>query len=220
MDVYCLDHVNFVAQVEHLLPARQNPQTKLKPRRRWRREKTLTRLTTTKRSYAVYWYPNVTDLPPLPPSAVNPISSPNPDFKKPSHHHFIYRHPNGLCVVGYASGHLSDEGGVKGVDFNVRKSDRRDIKVTGKRMKGAMLLRFRENAQQFEADTMLCKISTSVNTYSIRCRVKGSLLEVNEKFVKQPNLLNMSAEREGFIAIIMPKPADWLKVKSKLGGVR
>uniref|UniRef100_A0A2P2JIM5 Uncharacterized protein MANES_18G010300 n=1 Tax=Rhizophora mucronata TaxID=61149 RepID=A0A2P2JIM5_RHIMU len=29
-------------------------------------------------------------------------------------------------------------------------------------------------------------------------------------------LLKLQADREGFIAIVMPKPADWLKVKAEL----
>nr|GMC57798.1 protein Simiate [Ipomoea batatas] len=44
--------------------------------------------------------------------------------------------------------------------------------------------------------------------HSVKCCVKGSLLEVNERL----------AEREGYIAIIMPKPADWLKIKASLLG--
>lgn len=42
-----------------------------------------------------------------------------------------------LCVVGLASSHLAfkDEGGLTSVDFNVGKSDRSGIKVTGKRKK-------------------------------------------------------------------------------------
>lgn len=42
-----------------------------------------------------------------------------------------------LCVVGLAPTHVAfrDEGGVTGVDFNVGKSDRSAIKVTGKRKK-------------------------------------------------------------------------------------
>jgi len=46
-----------------------------------------------------------------------------------------------------------------------------------------------------------------------RSCVKGSLLEVNERLIKHPQLLNSAAEREGYVAIMMPKPADWLKVK-------
>lgn len=42
-----------------------------------------------------------------------------------------------LCVVGLAPHHLAfkDKGGVVSVDFNVGKSDRSGIKVTGKRKK-------------------------------------------------------------------------------------
>ena len=54
--------------------------------------------------------------------------SPLPIFIKAS---FLYR----LCVIGLAQSHvaLKEEGGVTGVDFNVGKSDRSEMKVTGKR---------------------------------------------------------------------------------------
>lgn len=40
-----------------------------------------------------------------------------------------------LCIIGLAPTHLAfkDEGGILAVDFNVGKSDRSTIKVTGKR---------------------------------------------------------------------------------------
>ncbi|KAK3427519.1 hypothetical protein EUGRSUZ_F03727 [Eucalyptus grandis] len=75
------------------------------------------------------------------------------------------------------------------------------------------------NAQHFESNTILCKVCTKSDSYVVRCCVKGSLLEVNERLIKQPNLLNSLADREGYIAIIMPKPADWLKVKATLLGL-
>ncbi|KAJ0669671.1 putative glycine cleavage system H-protein/Simiate [Helianthus annuus] len=125
---------------------------------------------------------------------------------KPEHDQYIYRHANGLCVIGLAAGHVAfkDQGGITTVDFNVGKSNRSEIKVTGKR---------KRNAQQFESNTALCKVCTNNAFYIVRCCIKGSLLEVNERLIKQPELLNSSADREGYIAIMMPKPADWLKVK-------
>ncbi|KAA8528777.1 hypothetical protein F0562_036132 [Nyssa sinensis] len=157
--------------------------------------------------------PDIRDLPLTPPSAVesNFVTYFAPDFMKPGHDQYVYRHANGLCVIGLASTHVvfKDNGGVTAVDFNVGKSDRSGIKVTGKRKK---------NAQHFESNTALCKVCTNDASYIVRCCVKGSLLEVNDRLIKQPGLLNSSADREGYIAIIMPRPADWLKVKASLIG--
>ncbi|CAL1355501.1 unnamed protein product [Linum trigynum] len=155
--------------------------------------------------------PDPENLPATPPSAVetNFVSYFAPDFTKPGHDQYVYRHANGLCVVGLAPGHLAfkDEGGITAVDFNVGKSDRSGMKVTGKRKK---------NAQHFESNTAICKVSTKGDSYIVRCCVKGSLLEVNDRLIKQPGLLNSSADREGYVAIMMPRPADWLKVKASL----
>ncbi|KAM7517299.1 hypothetical protein LguiA_006882 [Lonicera macranthoides] len=155
--------------------------------------------------------PDVRDLPLSPPSAIqaNFVTYFALDLIKPGHDQYVHRHANGLCVVGLAPSHLTfkDKGGVTSVDFNVGKSDRSGIKVTGKRKK---------NAQHFEPNTALCRVCCNDASYIVRCCVKGSLLEVNERLMKQPELLNSSAEREGYIAIMMPRPADWLKVKASL----
>ncbi|PWA58225.1 Single hybrid motif-containing protein [Artemisia annua] len=152
--------------------------------------------------------PNVNDLPVNPTSAIefNFVTYFAPDFMKPEHDQYIYRHANGLCVIGMAAGHVAfkDEGGVTSVDFNVGKSNRSEIKVTGKR---------KRNAQHFESNTALCKVCTNNTFYIVRCCIKGSLLEVNERLIKQPELLNSAADREGYVAIIMPRPSDWLKAK-------
>ncbi|GAA0166982.1 hypothetical protein LIER_22017 [Lithospermum erythrorhizon] len=155
--------------------------------------------------------PSVDKLPLTPPSAIesNFVTYYAPDFMKPGHDQYVHRHPNGLCVIGLAPTHIAfkDKGGITSVDFNVGKSDRTHFKVSGKRKK---------NAQQFESNTALCKVCTNVASYVVRCCVKGSLLEVNEILVKQPDLINTMADREGYIAIMMPKPADWLKIKGSL----
>ncbi|KAG6648398.1 protein Abitram isoform X1 [Carya illinoinensis] len=158
--------------------------------------------------------PDARDLPLIPPSAVesNFVSYFAPDFIKPGHDQYVYRHANGLCVIGLAPTHVAfkDSGGITAVDFNVGRSDRSVIKVTGKRKK---------NAQQFEPNTALCKVCTNDGSYIVRCCVKGSLLEVNDRLIKLPGLLHSSADREGYVAIIMPKPADWLKAKGLLLGL-
>ncbi|KAH9325929.1 hypothetical protein KI387_006107, partial [Taxus chinensis] len=107
------------------------------------------------------------------------------DFLKPEHDQYIYRHANGLCVIGLASTHvaLKNKSDVKAVDFNVGKSSRSDIKVTGKRKK---------NAHFLEANSALCKVIANDTFYIIRCCVRGALLEVNERLIKEPELLNKS----------------------------
>ncbi|AEE35782.1 putative glycine cleavage system H-protein/Simiate [Arabidopsis thaliana] len=154
---------------------------------------------------------DIGELPISPPSAtqVNFVSYFITDFTKSGHDQYIYRHANGLCVIGLAPTHIAfkDEGGITSVDFNVGKSDRSVLKVSGKRKK---------NALRSESNTALCKVSTAKDTYIVRCCVKGSLLEVNERLIKQPELLNSTADREGYIAIIMPRPADWTKNKESL----
>ncbi|KAJ8624774.1 hypothetical protein MRB53_033304 [Persea americana] len=155
--------------------------------------------------------PDPLNLPLTPPSATdsNFATYFAPDFLKPGHDQYIYRHANGLCVIGLAPTHvaLMEKGGVTAVDFNVGKSDRSENKVTGKR---------KRNAQHLEPNSALCKVFANEIFYIVRCCVKGSLLEVNDRLIKQPGLLNSSADREGYIAIIMPKPADWIKIKNSL----
>ncbi|KAF5455733.1 hypothetical protein F2P56_025280 [Juglans regia] len=125
--------------------------------------------------------PDARDLPLIPPSAVesNFVSYFAPDFIKPGHDQYVYRHANGLCVIGLAPTHVAfkDSGGITAVDFNVGRSDRSVLKVTGKRKK---------NAQQFEPNTALCKVCTNDDSYIVRCCVKGSLLEVNDRLIKLP----------------------------------
>jgi hypothetical protein len=50
---------------------------------------------------------------------------------------FVFGIEKRLCVIGLARTHVAfkDEGGITVVDFNVGKSDRSGIKVTGKRKK-------------------------------------------------------------------------------------
>ncbi|XP_043708728.1 protein Abitram isoform X2 [Telopea speciosissima] len=130
--------------------------------------------------------PDLRDLPVTPSSAVdsNFVCYFAPDFMKPGHDQYIYRHANGLCVIGLAPTHVAlKEKGVTAIDFNVGKSDRSEIRVSGKRKK---------NAQHFEANTALCKVCTGDAYYIVRCCVKGSLLEVNDRLIDQPGLLNSS----------------------------
>lgn len=156
-----------------------------------------------------YLCPEVHELPLRPPRAIesNYVQYFVTDFLKPGHDQYIYRHANGLCVIGLASTHVAfgDKPQITAVDFNVGKSSRSDMKVSGKRKK---------NAHFLEAISALCKVVSNDTYYIVRCCVKGSLLEVNERLIKEPELLNTSGSSEGYVAIMMPKPEDWLKAKS------
>ncbi|XVE94516.1 hypothetical protein REPUB_Repub02eG0015400 [Reevesia pubescens] len=162
--------------------------------------------------------PDITQLPLIPHSAVesNFVSYFAPDFMKPGNDQYVYRHANGSCVVGLASTHLAfkDKDGITAVDFNVKKSDQSGMKVTGKRKKFNQSL---IEARCFAlTECSILRVQYGFVQVSDRCCVKGSLWEVNDRLIKQPELLSSSADREGCIAIIMPKPADWLKVKASL----
>ncbi|CAF1912318.1 BnaCnng41230D [Brassica napus] len=84
--------------------------------------------------------------------------------------------------------------------WKMEKKTKRNCEVCcfeGRRVSGKRVKRF--------ASSELKTFSTAIDSYIVRCCVKGSLLEVNERLIKQPQLLNSSADREGYIAIIMPR---------------
>jgi glycine cleavage system H lipoate-binding protein len=110
-----------------------------------------------------------------------------------------------LCVIGLAPTHIAfkDEGGITSVDFNVGKSDRSVLKVSGKRKK---------NALRSESNTALCKVSTAKDTYIVRCCVKGSLLEVNERLIKQPELLNSTVSNKRGKLASLTNPQKPMKI--------
>ncbi|MCO5577809.1 hypothetical protein L7F22_031642 [Adiantum nelumboides] len=131
------------------------------------------------------------------------------DFMKDNHDQYIYRHNNGLCIIGLAPTHiaLSNDAVVTAVDFNVGKQSRAEMKVSGKRKNDARVL---------EPMSALCKVISNDATYVVRCCVRGALLEVNERLIKEPTLLKTKAGGEGFIAIMMPRPGDWKKASASL----
>jgi hypothetical protein len=59
-----------------------------------------------------------------------------------SHGYFHFVENFRLCVVGLAPAHIAfkEEGGITAVDFNVGKSDRSEMKVTGKRKRVTRML--------------------------------------------------------------------------------
>lgn len=151
-------------------------------------------------------FPTAQELPPRPLPAIerNYTQFFITDFLKERHDQYIYKHNNGLCVIGLAPTHvaLDRNSSITAVDFNVGKQSRADMKVTGKR---------KNNARVLEPNSALCKVISNDETYIVRCCVKGALLEVNERLANDPSLLRLKAATEGYVAILMPKPDDWKK---------
>ncbi|XP_024544854.1 protein Simiate isoform X1 [Selaginella moellendorffii] len=107
---------------------------------------------------------------------------------KEFHDQYLYRHGNGLCVVGLAPSHLAlrSPSKIKIVDYDVGKKSRADMKASGRRKKDAQVL---------EENSSLCKVSSEDAEFLVRCCIRGQLLEVNERLTSDPSLLSPSLAR-------------------------
>ncbi|CAM6119328.1 unnamed protein product [Calypogeia fissa] len=156
-------------------------------------------------------FPAAHELPPRPPPAneCNFTHYYALDVGKEFHDQYIFRHANGLCVVGLAPTHAAFKAtvGITGVDFNVGKSSRADMKAVGKRKKNATVL---------EGNSVLCKVMTGEMFFLIRCCVRGTLLEVNQRLIQNPQLLVSHADTQGYVAVLMPRSEDWAKAEKSL----
>lgn len=94
------------------------------------------------------------------------------------------------------------------IDFNVAKQDRSKSVVKGKRKKGGIILKPDANLAQITCD--------DGTEYMLKACVPGTLLEVNERLMEQPDLLMTKSSSEAFVAIIMPGHKDKDKVKELL----
>jgi glycine cleavage system H lipoate-binding protein len=122
---------------------------------------------------------------------------------------YVYEHPNSLLIVGIAPTHkMFQNRKVVKIDFNVAKQDRSKSVVKGKRKKGGIILKPEANLAQVTCD--------DGTEYMLKACVPGTLLEVNERLIQQPDLLMTKSASEAFVAIIMPGNRDKDKVKELL----
>jgi hypothetical protein len=72
-----------------------------------------------------------------------------------------------LCVIGLAPSHIAfkDEGGITAVDFNVGKSDRSGVKVTGKRKKVPFYSQFSPSYHSNENTSFYFMLNTYLHAY-------------------------------------------------------
>jgi hypothetical protein len=111
---------------------------------------------------------------------------------------YVSVHTNGVCVVGLAPTHpLVDV--ARGLI--IASIDQRAVKaISGKKKRGALFC---------QPDTVLFTATcTDGSVFKIRAGVGGKLVEVNERIVADPTLLQRRPETDGYIAIVLPRMAD------------
>ncbi|XP_030030165.2 protein Abitram isoform X1 [Manduca sexta] len=118
-------------------------------------------------------------------------------------------HSNRIALLCLAPSHsfFKMDGDYK-INFSIGKVDRLSNSVKGKGKKGGQLLM---------PDSIVCKIEfEDGKTIDIPCCMKGTLIEVNEELVKNPQLLKDLPDSDGFIAIILSSIANSEATKNEL----
>ncbi|TDH65318.1 hypothetical protein CCR75_006545 [Bremia lactucae] len=118
---------------------------------------------------------------------------------------YVHMHSNRLCVVGLAEAHPALQEELVSVEFakNVLKS-----RVTGKKKKGGQFM---------QPNTVLCTLKCkSGHEYTLYSCIRGSLIEVNERLIKEPNLLNTKHHSDAYLVIIQPKKVEVAEIQESL----
>lgn len=105
--------------------------------------------------------------------------------------HIILIHSNRICLIGLAPKHIAFKKGIDSVNYAIGTQN----KVIGKSKKGAMNLQPSSSIAAIK-----CKDGSE---YKIISCITGKLLQINEKLIKQPELL--SIDGDGYVAICLPK---------------
>nr|CAB3219661.1 protein Simiate-like [Phallusia mammillata] len=112
----------------------------------------------------------------------------------------ILRHSNRICIVTMAPTHPALRPGttITSVSFKVTdKLDRSNNVVSGKRKRGA---------QWLNPSSPLCIVTCDDGAqHTVFCGIRAKLVEMNERLLSKPKLLQSKTETEGYVAIVMPK---------------
>ncbi|GIY64673.1 protein Abitram [Caerostris darwini] len=126
----------------------------------------------------------------------------------PEYNECVLTHSNRLCLITLGPEHpiLKENIDVVSVKFiSDRNVDRLSNKVSGK---------FKKGGQRLSEKSVLCTVKCSNECeYKIYSCVSGTLVEVNENLINNPNLLKEKPWAEGYIGIILP-PFPWKKHKN------
>lgn len=94
------------------------------------------------------------------------------------------------------------------LNFTIGEVDRLSNLVKGKGKKGGQML---------TPKSAICKVQWSDGTsFDVPCCMKGTLIEVNENLVKNPELLRDEPDADGFIAIMLSSIAISEATKNEL----
>lgn len=120
--------------------------------------------------------------------------------------HLVLFHSNRICLVQLAPSHVAFKKGIQSVRFDFGNIDRSLNFVKGKGKKGGMQLQTNSTVAIIK-----CKDDTE---YRIQSCILGKLIEVNNRLVEHPELLEI--EGTGFIATVLPKPENCDSIKESL----
>jgi len=111
----------------------------------------------------------------------------------------LLSHPTGVTVLTLADSHPVMNKSVVKVGFQVSRGgpDRSRQKVTGKGKKGGL---------QLMSSTRICVLTCNDGSeYPIRSPMVGTLIQVNERLLHEPDLCTRLPQDDGYIAVILPK---------------
>lgn len=117
----------------------------------------------------------------------------------PDKNQCVLIHSNRLCLITIAPTHpiLLEGKQIESINFETAgKKSRLNNKVSGK---------FKRGGQKLKENSIICIIKTADGCeYTIYSCVTGTLVEVNERLLEDPNLLKDKPYAEGYIGIILP----------------
>lgn len=118
-------------------------------------------------------------------------------------------HSNRITLLCLAPSHFFFKKNDKySLNFTIGKVDRLSNTVKGKGKKGGQFL---------TPQSSLCKVEWSDGTeFKIPCGMRGTLIEVNENLVHNPELLREQPDADGFIAIMLSSIAISEATKNQL----
>ncbi|CAH0489126.1 unnamed protein product [Peronospora farinosa] len=124
---------------------------------------------------------------------------------KPMEDQYVHMHSNRLCVVGVAESHPVMQEEVVSIEFSRNVLDNR---VTGKKKKGGCFM-----LPNTVIGVLKCKSGREFKLYSC---IRGSLIEVNERLQKEPELLKQKHQSDGYLIIIQPKKVEVAEIQESL----